>query len=244
MCKAKLFVLPSDEDPVVPVERREQVANALRALRLGERNAAEIVETYGSNLFTVSQLQRATAHATHYLGQDRQPGAGSTVQEHGSLDRLFASGPAVIRAQHLSANFVAMANLIPAFAAAQGREFLRRQKSDWSLIMRHLWISIRSQDGKKGDALVMAAKLRETVESQLKGCYSDIDYCDFFFRPADPSVAIPCKDDLDLLLSYVTLRCWSIQRDEDNQAAQRREVKAKRHEARKEPKMKSPCGVM
>lgn len=231
MCKTKLFDLPRDEDPGLGEDRRQQVAAALRNSTLGEQNAISTVETFGSKLSAVSELQRATANACHYLGQE-------------ASERQSVSGPAAIHTGKIVANFVAMANLIPNFATSQGRAYTQQQRKDWKLVMTHLSAVLKAQEGKRRDALLLPAKLRNDLKTNMKACYSDVDYIEFFFTYADPSYANPCYDDLDVLFHYLTSQCWTVQREQDAAAAKCREPKAKSDRSRREPKMKSPCGVM
>jgi hypothetical protein len=73
--------------------------------------------------------------------------------------------------------------------------------------------------------------------------YSDVEHMEFFFRYADARVATPLLDDLDILLNYVTVCCWTTRREEEAIAAKKAELEAARCRARKEAK-KSPCAVM
>lgn len=224
MCNRKFFDLPSKEDTGPPIDRREQVAQALRLSGLAQMGAADNVETYGSIQPTVSALQRGTAQAVSYLGEN--PAI------------VIVSGPAVIRSQQLAASLAAIGNLIPALACVERREYSGTQKSDWKMVLHRLQLVLNAQDGKKFDALILAQKLREKVEKSLKDCYSDIDYSDFFFTRSDPAFANRCREDLDVLLSFLTRRCWIIQREEAKNAALQKGTKAKQQ------KTKGLCAVM
>ena len=245
LCKLMFFSLPTDEDATFGAARREQVTAALRASGLTERDANIAVQRYGARTPTISEMQRAAAHASHYLAQDLRPIAGSRVEESGSSELLSVSGLARISVDYISANFITMSNLIPALAAAQGRAYSQQQAQEWKLLLTHLWTTLKEQDGKKIDALVLAAKLRKELKTRMKKFYSDVDYIDFFFTYSDPTVSNPCFDDLELLLNYITLRCWMAQREEEEaNVAKLKEAKTKRREARTEPKKQISCVVM
>ena len=225
-CRKRLFELPEHEDPGVGHDRREQIAAAIRTSQVAEPNALSVVEAYGidtSNVNTAS-FQRATAHAASYLGEEHHPGLPQHV-----------SGPGVIRNGWLNAGFLAMGNLIPGLARAQGRAYARRQSADWILVLTHLWCILQNQNGKRYDALILPTKLRGDVEAQMRRCYRDVDEIDCFFGPL--------VDDLDILLNYLTVCCWTSWREEEAIAAKKAETEAARRRARKEAKQ-SPCAIM
>ena len=190
-----------DEDPGVGEDRRQQISAALRTSGLGEYGATSSLETYGCTFVVAADIQRATANACTYLGEY-------------SRSTRFAgiSGPASISARDISANFIAMSNLIPAFASAQGRAYTRQELKDWKLVVTHLWALLKARNGKKYDALVMPSKLRKDLKTDLSRFYSDVENIAFFFTYADPSYPNPCFDDLDMLLAYLTRRCYVVQR--------------------------------
>lgn len=234
-CRTKLFDLPNDEVLVVPTDRRTLIANAIRNSRLGEQNADVVVSSYGSTGYNVSDIMRSTAHATRFLGSGSSIAPGSDYVDPRTNEGLTITGPAVIRAQVLSSRFVAMANLIPAYATAQGRAYSADQTNDWRGIMTELWRLIKSRDGKKYDVSAMPAKLREAVEQHLAAQFSDFGLSDFLFRYVDPNRTSPHYEDLQLLLNYLTLCCWEAQRAEQRQeenrvAAQKAAKESKKRE--------------
>ena len=233
-CRKRLFDLPEHEDPGVAGDRRAQVAAAIRTSRVAEPNALNIVEAYGldTGRVSTSSFQRATAHAASYLGERHRP----ALPQH-------VSGLAVIRTDWLNAGFLAMGNLIPALARAEGRAYTQRQSIDWILVLTHLWCLLQSRNGDSCDALIMPAKLRQDLQAKMRTYYSDVEHIEFFFRHEDTRVAAPLSDDLDILLNYLIVCCWTSRREEEAIAAKKAEADAARRRARKGA-TKSPCAVM
>jgi hypothetical protein len=226
MCKTVLFSLPEDEDRNFGQDRREFVVTALRRSGLNEGDVLTSIEKFDCSPPSIPALQRATAHASQFLAHDPR-----------TNDAASMSGPVIVRTQDLLASFIAMGNLIPALAIAQGREYGRQDATDWKLVLGRLWHILKSLDGKKLDALVMPVKLRKEVKKLLEGCYSDAAAISFLFVYADLSHSNPRYDDLQLLLNYLTMRCWMMQRDEEASEARRKDEKAKKREERRESKI-------
>lgn len=252
MCKAKLFDLHQAEDDREPgYERRALINQALRTSRMSEPGAVDFINRYGVSAPNESRLQRATAHALYYLTQGLSADGSIRIQGSDMTGIPLVSGPARFEAELLSAPFIAMANLIPALSAAQGRQYNAQQARDWQLCLTHLWPILKARDGKKIDALVLAATLRRKLREELLSCYSDIDFMDFFFECGDPSVVNHFSIDLDVMMNYLTLRCWIVQRDHEAVAAKKKSLEATKKKlaeaakkeaeaAKKEAKSKKP----
>jgi hypothetical protein len=232
LCKIELFTIPKNEDLQVGQPRHELAVVALRNSGLNNTETLTSIEKFGCSPPSIPALQRATAHATGFLASAPQ-----------TNDARGLSGPAVIRTQSLFASFIAMGNLIPAMAAAQGRPYGRRDSADWKLVVCQLASILAREDGKKFDAMVMAAKLRKELRKQLNGLYSDANYITFMFVYSDPLRPNEPYEDLQALLDYLTLCCWKIQRQEEIDA---RRLQGQKERARQERKAgkKGGCAVM
>lgn len=221
-------MLPSDEKTNMETERQARVAVALRNSGLASLNThVREFDTYGSDLYTLSDLNRSTAHAMDYLAANGQTSWGP--------------GPALINVKYLSAGFVAMGNLIREFARASGRAYSGQEDADWKLVLTYLWDVLKARDGKRYDALFLPAKLRDTVKKKLSTFYSDVESTSFFFRHASPSAPDYCYDDLDFMLNYLTLNCRLAFEIETER---RREVSGRRRQPTGESKLSRRCAVM
>lgn len=233
ICKTELFALPEDEDANAGQDRRALVAEAIRSSQVATPEALERVQKFGVDTTTIprSQWQRATAHAAHVLGQTyRVP---------------MPSSPAVIRTKVIAANFVAMANLIPAFARAQGRVYDLQEAVDWETVLMALWNILGHRNNKTVDAANLAAKLRAETKDSLEHLFrkDDVHVLAPLFTYSDPSIPNPHYDDLELMLSYLAQCCWRTRREEDELAAKEKENAAVKRRAQVQ-KTKESCAIM
>ena len=245
-CRKALFALPGDEDYDVGSDRRGHVIAAVRTSRVSDSAALSVIQLFGADLRTVtaSAFQKATAHATQYLAQPNRTGPGDLIGPSGTSQPQRVSGRAVIRPQKIIASFLAMANLVPALARAQNRRYTDQQVSDWELAMTFLWHLLQTQDGKKEDVSALPVKLRLDLLDRLMSKYRDAGNIEFFFEYTDPSVENPFFDDLDLLLDYLAVCCWSVRQAEEAEMIRQKANHGGQHRAQKDPKGKKPCAVM
>ncbi|KAK5124078.1 hypothetical protein LTR85_002275 [Meristemomyces frigidus] len=128
-------------------------------------------------------------------------------------------GAAVVVTRVLNTRVIAIANLIPALAFADGRPYTDKQQADWNAMVGTFWAILVSQRGQVHDASQMVGQLRQEVRDHLQN--SNIDAVSFDRYNADSSLAA----DLESMLSYVTSVCAQ-------QHADREKVKATLRERR------------
>ena len=245
-CKTKLFDLPAREDRGAGNDFRDQVAAAIRTSRVSERDALNVIETYGCDTSTVAvaSFQRASAHASHHLGQNNRATPGALYQFPGTAIPVLIDGPAVIRTEKIAASFLAMGNLIPALARAQGRAYTRQQSADWTLSLRHLWYVLRQRNGKRDDVVDLSYKIWIKVQEMLSNFYSDAGTKEFFFQYSVGGPRNLLREDMMLLLDYLTLVFWTIRKEEDAVAEKEADAEVIRRMGGKWQKPKSRCTVM
>lgn len=209
-------MLSDKEYGVVDGARRVLVADATRSSGLlTNHSSARMLDTYGSILYTISDLNRATTHASHFLAE--------------SVTRSAPGGPTLIKiSPQLSASFVAMGNLIREFAKASGREYTEQQDQDWKTLLTHLWSILRQKNDKKYDGMILPAKLFRAVKEQLDSNYRDGSRMRFLHAAGATPEASPHRADFDLLLNYLSLCCKMAQHDADMAIVQRREASMRR----------------
>ena len=202
-CRHELFALPQDESLTVSQNRQARVTVALRTSGLVLHGTPRHIDTFGSTEFQPYRLQRATASAVRFLA------------EYGSVAQLV--GPAIIEPTHLSPYFVAMGNLIPAFAAAEGREYTHDQRQDWRALLLRLWPVVAQRKSTPGiDAMVMPGVLSNALHEKMGCVEHNITHLSFFEN----------NGDLQTHLNYLT-HC-ARQRHEEKAGAQRmREARAR-----------------
>jgi hypothetical protein len=246
LCKTQLFDLPAEEDRGAGHNLRDQVAAAIRTSQVSERDALNVIETYGCDTSTVAvaSFQRATAHASHHLGQYNRATPGALHQFPGTAIAVLIDGPAVIRTEKIAASFLAMGNLIPALAIAQGRAYTRQQSTDWTLSLRHLWYVLHQRNGKREDVVDLSYRIWIKIQEMLSKLYSDAGTIEFFFQYSEDGPRNLLREDIMLLLDYLTLVCWSIRKEEDAVAEKEADAEVIRRMGGKWQKPKSRCSVM
>lgn len=239
LCKRVFFALPHEELRSAAELRRQHVAQALRASNLISR--APPFRSFGCATWNISSLQRAAAQATHTLAQrSGLPGAGAWVQfdAPGVLERVV--GPCVVDASTLAPAFVAMANLLLPLAEARGAAVSAAEQTAWRRVCEALWREIEAADGRKADAMILAAWLKEKVRHALvKAGKGEMGAEETALLDGEGGNGV-----LDTLLDYLTMRAWMAQREQAERAAAAARVKKSRQQARAEPKMKTNCSVM
>lgn len=195
LCKTELFTLPREETLSQAELRREQVGHALRISNLVSREPP--FDDYGCKKLDPSSLMRAVARATYTLGQDGPR----------TFERI--SGPCMIDIKRLAPAFVAMANLVPALAEAREASFSTAEVQAWKIVCQCLWTETRVLGGRKADAMVLAAVLKNKTREALA-------------KREGPSQAGPLSlidgergEWMDLLLNYLVLTAWRAQQEKE-----------------------------
>ncbi|KXT00947.1 hypothetical protein AC578_8178 [Pseudocercospora eumusae] len=181
-CRRVLFALDdSDRGPIA--RTREQVVAMNEAL-LNSRLLTGEFHTFNAGIrWSVSDMQRATAAANFWLGE----------QHHTN-----AAGPAIITSRRLGHHIITMGNLLLGHAQALQRPYNRDELRDWCRVLRALYDVLDTRDGMRMDALVMVHHLRSEIQVSLAHQGLDVPP---LFRDELQHEAL--RGDLDLLLQYV-----------------------------------------
>ena len=239
LCKAVLFALSEAETLTATDRRRMLVARALERSNIITRQPP--FQNFGSTQWTVSSVQRAAAMVTHAMNQGGIPSPGSWVHEYGVPGALAqVAGPCIIDSAFLAGAFVAMANMLPALADVQGHAFTAEEEVAWSAICETVWLQIERWSGRKSDAMILSASLRERAEEIMTKEKGSLSATEASFLARDGrKVHILMK-----LLDWVAVRAWIHMRELEDAKAKRAETKRLRQEAREEPKMETKCAMM
>lgn len=209
--------------------RQQQISTALQTSNVLSREPP--FANFGSTEYNLSSLQRSVAQASFALGRGRAPVAGEWVQVEAPGVLVRVVGPCVIDVQTLSPALIAMANLLPALAHAEGRGFDAATKSGWEVVCRALWLEITAMTGRKIDAMVLPSmlkmKTRDAVEKQQRGGAA----MSFFEMTGSNGECF------DTLLNFLAFRAWETQQESEKREAAAREARRLRIETREEPKM-------
>lgn len=179
-CRDVLFALDDADRGPVGGDRIAVMAQTLTNSRL----LTGQFQVFNDDIsWTVSDIQRATASANFWLGE----------QHHTN-----AAGPALINVDRLGHHLVAMGNLITGYAQAMRRSYSRNQIRDWRLIVNALYNILDARAGVRMDAMVMPRELKEQIRISL---IQDGLVVDRFFEDEAESESL--SGDVDVLLQYI-----------------------------------------
>jgi hypothetical protein len=137
-----------------------------------------------------------------------------------------------------------MGNLIPALARAQGRAYTRQQSTDWTFSLRHLWYVLHQRNGKREDVVDLSYKIWIKIQEMMSKLYSDAGTIEFFFEYSVGGPRNLLREDMMLLLDYLTLVCWTIRKEEDAVAEKEVDAGVIRRMGMKWQQPKSRCSIM
>lgn len=230
ICKHVFYEVPIEERISPDAIRQRNVAAALEASNLISRQPPYY--NYGFTDYNVSALMRASASATWSLGQGALPAPGQAVPFTNGTSRV--AGPCIIDIQNIAPAFIAMANLLPALADAQGTPWCDWTPT-WRATCEQLWSEIKALQGRKADAMVLPSVLKKHTRQALQKRDPSFDMRYFQY---------PLEGWIRKLLDWVAFTAWKAFQEKEKEAKAKRETKKKRKEARQEPKMRSGCGTM
>ena len=202
LCKTVLFDLPPEETMTRAERRRHQVSQALFASNVISRQPP--FDDFGSTRYDVSSLQRAVAHASYCLNYNQPfPTVGEPIQVDVPGVFYQFAGPCEFELRPLTSALIAMANLLPALAEAQGTPIAGGMDGMWRLVCQDLLGELRGLSGRKMDASVLPAMLKNsTRRAMLKRGQSGWEAALGFFEDG------PDAEWFDMLVSYVVFRAW------------------------------------
>lgn len=247
LCKCNLFDLSADEYRGPTYNLHIQVREALRASRIAERDALNLIETHGVNIeiISTSMFQRAAAHANHYLADSVRPRPGSLILPPREQAYVNIDGAALISCDAIAAGFLAISNLIPALAAAQGRAYNEQQKLDWELTMTYVWQELRKRNVQRIDVLDFAHVFDTAARAALGRHYSDIDTMEVIFTYAVDGPRNLQREDFHLVLHYLAVLCWTAHCENEAHEKKKAEAEAARRIARRKGQLVTrDCVVM
>lgn len=173
------------------------------------REAGLAVDQPGNvDLFSVPQpassaIARATPAAAQWLIYSTGP-----VQVH-------EPGPAEIDVKVLAAHVIAMGNILPALAQ-QGGRYIPSEIQDWQTLIDRLYVVLKSKNGKRYDAFVMAQQLRRAMNLRGLTLHHDVDssaVSDFLITENGLDA------ELDKMLNYVTHVSFELLADQQRSRA-------------------------
>ena len=194
------------EEEAIP-ERAARVERAIINAGLAPFNIqAREFDTYGSDTYTMGGLFDATSLIRRDL-----------IIGHNAAG---VQGVAVIKAGHLSASLVVAGNVMQDYAAVQGREYSSQEKSNWKLVLSHLWQVIKAENKQWYEAEKLGAQLCRKLQRRLQKRNVEAGALSLVVRAGSGSPS-PMVADFDFLIDFLTLCCWNEQEARNARAEHR-----------------------
>ncbi|KAK1074828.1 hypothetical protein LTR12_002461 [Friedmanniomyces endolithicus] len=204
--RSVLFSLPAAETPLTPDRTRQAlVAQAIRAAGL----AFDQPSTYDS--FDFALTSAGMAHAV--------PSAQQYLLGLADSDSHVPSGPALLSAEYLAPRVVAMANIIPALAAVNGRPYTVQQWLTWRSMISQLLGVFARRDKQVMDARVLLMVLCGYLFPLGSSAEIQAFFC------ADEAPLTTDMNHLLLFIGWSSVACWG---ERASRRRGRRQAAAKR----------------